>query len=181
MILVRHGESAFNVVFNATREDPGIPDPDLTETGRRQIAAVADRLAGRGIRRIVASPYTRTLASARILAGALAVPVVVDERVRERRSFVCDIGTPRRELAVRWPDVSFDGLADRWWPEEEESEAALMARCEAFRREMAARGDWSRVVVVTHWGVIRTLTGLRVANGATVVYDPERGAVLAGP
>ena len=31
MILIRHGESEFNVVFNKTRVDPGIPDPALTD------------------------------------------------------------------------------------------------------------------------------------------------------
>ena len=36
MILVRHGESHFNVHFNVTREDPGIVDPGLTELGVMQ-------------------------------------------------------------------------------------------------------------------------------------------------
>ena len=178
MILLRHGESAFNVVFNATRRDPGIADPDLTETGRRQIESVAGLLARREVRRIITSPYTRALESARILADSLDLAMEVDHRVRERRSFACDIGTPRRDLARRWPDISFDGLPERWWPEAEESEATLAERCEDFRRAMAALDDWRHVVVVTHWGVIRALTGLRLPNGETVAYDPERGAAL---
>ena len=36
MILVRHGQSEFNVIFGATRKDPGIVDPKLTEEGRRE-------------------------------------------------------------------------------------------------------------------------------------------------
>ena len=42
MILVRHGESHFNVHFNVTREDPGIVDPGLTKTGRDQALAAAE-------------------------------------------------------------------------------------------------------------------------------------------
>src|SRR3546814_12714551 len=36
MILVRHGQSHFNVHFARTRVDPGIVDPQLTEEGERQ-------------------------------------------------------------------------------------------------------------------------------------------------
>jgi len=42
MILLRHGQSEFNVVYNVTRVDPGIPDPRLTEEGRRQALVAAD-------------------------------------------------------------------------------------------------------------------------------------------
>ena len=36
MILVRHGETVFNVLFGKTRRDPGVRDPRLTERGREQ-------------------------------------------------------------------------------------------------------------------------------------------------
>ncbi len=56
MILIRHGQSHFNVVFNETREDPGIVDPGLTDAGERQAEAVAEMLLERDVRRILASP-----------------------------------------------------------------------------------------------------------------------------
>ncbi|MFQ5957802.1 MAG: histidine phosphatase family protein [Alphaproteobacteria bacterium] len=46
MILLRHGESAFNVVYSATRIDPGIRDPRLTEAGRRRAADAVRALTG---------------------------------------------------------------------------------------------------------------------------------------
>ena len=58
MILVRHGESEFNVVFARSRVDPGIEDPKLTAAGRRQAAQTAAALAGYEIDRILSSPYT---------------------------------------------------------------------------------------------------------------------------
>ena len=42
MILVRHGQSHFNLHFSATRVDPGIEDPELTDEGVRQAATAAE-------------------------------------------------------------------------------------------------------------------------------------------
>ena len=39
MILIRHGQSEFNVVYGKTRVDPGIRDPRLTALGERQAQA----------------------------------------------------------------------------------------------------------------------------------------------
>ena len=65
MILVRHGESHFNVHFNVTREDPGIVDPSLTEAGRSQALAAAGQIADIGrARQVLASPHRRTLETA---------------------------------------------------------------------------------------------------------------------
>ena len=76
MILIRHGQSHFNLHFGATRVDPGIVDPGLTDEGSRQVAAAADGLRKTDLRRIISSPYTRTLESAAILAEALGLGFV---------------------------------------------------------------------------------------------------------
>ena len=107
MILLRHGQSEFNVHFTATRRDPGIVDPRLTPLGEQQAEAAAEALAGERISRIIASPYTRTLQTAAIVARRIDVPVLVNPIVRERYAFTCDIGTPRTELALAWPGAGF--------------------------------------------------------------------------
>ena len=71
MILLRHGQSEFNLHFTATRRDPGIRDPRLTPLGHQQAAAAAEALRGKGITRILASPYTRALQTAAPIARAL--------------------------------------------------------------------------------------------------------------
>ena len=176
MILVRHGQSEFNVVFAKTRVDPGIRDPRLTEEGRRQAAAAAISLAEAPIRTIVASPYTRALETAEIIAATLKVGIQVDPLVGERAAFVCDFGTPSSELRGRWPAIALDHLNEQWWPDHEEPEHALLDRCARFRMAMAARADWSEIAVVTHWGFIRGLTGRRVGNCAIVAFDPTAPA-----
>jgi glucosyl-3-phosphoglycerate phosphatase len=42
MFLLRHGQSYFNQLFNATRVDPGIEDPELTPLGLEQAAYACD-------------------------------------------------------------------------------------------------------------------------------------------
>jgi broad specificity phosphatase PhoE len=174
MILVRHGQSEFNVIFSVTRRDPGIRDPRLTDEGRRQAEAAAEALSGHGIERLIASPYSRALETAEIVATRLDVAITVEPLVGERAAFACDVGTRRGDLKARWPHLALDHLAEEWWPALEESEDGLSARCAAFRAHMRAQRDWARVAVVSHWGFIRGLTGLTVQNGAVLRIDPHR-------
>ena len=174
MILVRHGQSEFNVVFSVTRVDPGIRDPRLTPEGKRQAEAAAEALTGHGIERLISSPYSRALETAEIVARRLDVRISVEPMVGERAAFACDVGTRRDDLKARWPHLSLDHLEEEWWPRLEESEAGLTARCTAFRAHIRAQGDWARVAVVSHWGFIRGLTGLTVQNGAVLRIDPHR-------
>lgn len=171
MILIRHGQSHFNVHYGATRQDPGIVDPGLTEDGEAQAITAARALARHDIRRIIASPYSRTLHTADIIAAELDLAITVDPLVRERANFTCDIGSPRSQLSSDWPGIEFGDLPEQWWPNSE-SEDELLGRCQRFQTAMAETADWSHVLVVTHWGFIRGLTGQEVQNAATVPFDP---------
>ncbi len=164
MILARHAESEWNRLFSRTRIDPGIPDPPLTATGRRQAALLAERLAEAGVRRLVTSPYRRALQTATIVGQALGVAVTVEPLIRERCVFSCDEGTSPRQLAALWPDLDFAHLEELWWGVPAESEANLGERCAAFRAMADLLADRSRVAVITHWGVIRALTGRELSN-----------------
>jgi broad specificity phosphatase PhoE len=172
MILLRHGQSEFNLHFGATRRDPGIIDPKLTELGHAQAAEVAQRLRDEAIRRVIVSPYTRALQTAAPIAAALGVPVFVNPIVRERYKFACDIGTPRTELELTWPEHDFSTIEEIWWPPIEEPEAFIVDRARLFRAEMAALPDWSDTLVVSHWGFILSMTGQRVGNAEFLRCDP---------
>lgn len=172
MILLRHGQSEFNLHFTATKRDPGIPDPKLTELGHRQAAAAAEALAGEPIRRILCSPYTRALQTAAPVARRLNLPITVTPTVRERYAFSCDIGSPCTELGIAWPDLDFAHLEEVWWPPVEEPDGQIEARAALFRAEMAALEDWRDTLVVSHWGFILAMTGQRVMNGEWLRCDP---------
>ncbi len=176
MILLRHGQSEFNLRFTETRRDPGIIDPMLTPLGHEQAGAAARALAGEGITRIVVSPYTRALQTAAPVARALGVPVFVNQIVRERYAFTCDVGSPRTQLALAWPEHDFSALDEVWWPPIEEPGDAVLNRAALFRGEMAALPDWSNTLVVSHWGFILSMTGLRVGNGEWLRCDPTAPA-----
>ncbi len=176
MLLLRHGQSEFNLHMAATRRDPGIIDPRLTEYGHAQAREAARNLAGSGIRRIVTSPYTRALQTVEPIARALDVPVTIHPIVRERYAFACDVGTPRSELARAWPEHDFSRLDDIWWPAVEEPEDSIVARAALFRAELAELPDWSETLVVSHWGFILCMTGLSVANCQWMRCDPTAEA-----
>lgn len=174
MILLRHGQSEFNLHFGPTRRDPGIEDPRLTELGQAQADRAAEALAGAGIRRIVASPYTRTLQTARPIGNVLGLKVEVEPLVRERFAFSCDIGTPRSRLEMMWPALDFRPLDERWWPEAPEPHDSVIARASRFRSAQAELSDWSATLVVCHWGFIMAMTGISVTNGAWLICDPTQ-------
>jgi glucosyl-3-phosphoglycerate phosphatase len=168
MILVRHAESEWNRHYSRTRIDPGIPDPPLTRAGRRQAERLIDRLSEANVNRLVASPYRRALETVTIVAKALGLPITVEPLVRERCVFSCDLGTSPQELAMLWPDLDFAHLEEQWWGVPAESETSLATRCVAFRAKTDPLPDRPQVAVITHWGVIRALTGQELTNAAWI-------------
>lgn len=172
MLLLRHGQSEFNVVYKKTRVDPGIRDPKLTELGHQQVSSAVNYLTDRKISRILTSPYTRALQTARIVADAIGVAIEINPHIGERAAFVCDLGTIGSELRRDWPDLDLDHIGEEWWPTPIESEASLDQRCQQFREQQATLDNWRETLVVSHWGFIRGLTGHTVENAQLVEFDP---------
>ena len=174
MILIRHGQSEFNVHYNRTGIDPGIIDPHLTEAGRAQVRETANAIqrAEQPIARILTSPYTRALQTAEIVAGILKVPVDVEPLVREHAKFQCDVGTIRSQLSQNWPALKFDHLDETWWPPLDETEEDVFARAGTFRTKAAGWTDWRTVAVVSHWGFLLRLTGKSMVNAESLRFDP---------
>lgn len=176
MLLLRHAQSEWNRRFGASRVDPGLPDPGLTEQGILEARAAAAGLRDQGIRRLLASPYRRTLQTATILAEELDLPVTVEPLVRERCAFSCDQGSHPEQLRAEWPGLDFSGLEPVWWGGVIESVASLEQRARRFLDRAAALEAPETVAVVTHWGFIRCLTGQEVGNlGAVRLRLPGRG------
>jgi len=172
MILLRHGQSEFNLHFTATKRDPGIADPRLTPLGQAQAEHAARVLLDRGIKRIIASPYTRALQTAVPISRALSLPVEVHPGIRERFHFICDIGSKRASLASAWPNHDFGHLQETWWPAETETAESVEERAAIFRKEMRESALWRHTLVVSHWAFILALTGQSLENGAWLDYNP---------
>ena len=79
------------------------------------------------------------------------------------------------ESPARSPFIFFAHLEERWWPNLDETEEGLCERAQTFRRSMTGDPLWPRTAIVSHWGFIRALTGLRVPNGHLLRFDPHSG------
>jgi broad specificity phosphatase PhoE len=172
MILLRHGQSYFNLLFNETRVDPGIEDPELTPLGLEQAAAAAARLADTALTRVIISPFTRTLQTAQPVLGIHKVPVAIMHEVREQAAFACDVGSAPDLLSARFPHHDFAHLPPKWWNALGETSEETRVRADAFRDLMAARDDQETTLLVSHWAFIQALTGISLANGELLEYQP---------
>lgn len=176
MLLLRHGQSYFNLHFSANRVDPGIEDPELTPLGLEQALAAARALEPYPISRIIVSPYTRALQTAEAFLERRDVPAEVMHEVRERAAYTCDVGSHPEVLAARFPRHRFSHIPARWWTTGIESAAETRARADAFRAIMSSRADGATTLLVGHWAFILALTGRSIANGEWLEYDPRQPA-----
>ncbi len=174
MFLLRHGQSYFNLLFTQTRVDPGIEDPELTPLGKEQAEAAAVKLSGAELTRVIISPFTRALQTAQPVLAVHRVPVKIMHEVREQAAFACDIGSPPDVLARRFPHHEFGHLPPMWWHSGIESARETSERADAFRAQMAACKDSATTLLVGHWAFIQALTGVSLANGEILEYDPGR-------
>ena len=173
MYVLRHGQSEFNAAFTATKIDPGIEDPRLTALGERHAEEAAAALHALGVTRVVSSPYTRALQTAAAIARRTGTAIEVSGLIREHYKFVCDVGSPRAQLAAAWPACDFSALEERWWPDADETRESVAERAALFRAAMTAREDQVRTAVVCHWGFALALTGRTLANGEWIEVDPR--------
>jgi probable phosphoglycerate mutase len=146
LLLVRHGQSE----WNAEGRWQGQADPPLSQLGEMQAVAAAERLDG--IDAVWASDLVRAARTAELIAGQLAVEVVLDDRWRERHAGEWQ-GHTRDEIETAWPGYLDDGRRPPGW----EPDAVVVERALDACRAMAAVHPGAGVVVVTHGGVVRTL------------------------
>jgi ribonuclease H / adenosylcobalamin/alpha-ribazole phosphatase len=153
-VLLRHGETP----LSAERRFAGRGDIPLTETGRLQAKAAAQRLAARGgIQRIVTSPLRRARLTAEAVAAATGAPVQVDEGWIEA-DFGEWEGLSYAEAMERWP-----GEVTAWMNDTSVAPPGGESFAVAGRRVLAAldrlldRSEPGRVVVVSHVTPMKTV------------------------
>ncbi|RIK83196.1 MAG: histidine phosphatase family protein [Planctomycetota bacterium] len=150
LFLVRHGESQ----FNAEGRIQGQLDVPLSDLGRRQALAVAERFAAEPLDTIYSSPLSRALDTASEIAARLNIDVRIDERLKEIHAGAFQ-GLTRREMAERYPDE------ERRWTAREPD---FRVPGGETRRELGRRGraaleairetQLDRVAVVAHGAIL---------------------------
>ena len=174
MFIVRHGESQFNHAFKKSRRDPGIIDPELTTLGIQQIKNTAHFFYNKSIGTCISSPYRRAIQTTMELFDLKNTKLVISHLVGEQFGFSCDIGSSRSQLEQKWPLIDFADLRENWWPHEPESRHDVKQRAAEFFKQYSTLFDTADdLVIVSHWGFIKSLTGLSVENGTVVEYFPD--------
>lgn len=187
---IRHGESTFNAIHEATGRDPGHIDAPLSERGQRQVAAARTRLHGIPVKLVVTSPLTRALqTTAGIFSDHPARPTILVEALhRECQESSCDIGRATSVLASEFPDLCLDHLPEIWWHAKGEAgpggfhvepRALFDARVAGFRDWLTARPE-GMIAVVGHCTFFYHLTGRWMANCEVLELDPADGRRQAG-
>ncbi len=136
IFLVRHGET----VDNALQIMQGQTQGELNDRGRGQARQVAERLSAEPIDTVVASDLRRAIQTAEIIAAPHHLTVKTTDLLRER-----DWGSFTGRFI---PD-----LRGETWPDDIESEEALLFRARTFLIYVTTTYPNQRVVAVGH-GII---------------------------
>jgi len=154
LYLVRHGATQL------TAEDrfSGSVGVDLSDDGRWQAGRLAERLARESVRAIYASPLSRTLETAEILARPHGLPVQERDGLREISHGRWE-GLTRAEVESKFGDEYAAWEADPFTfaPKDGESGVAVLARALPVIREIVVANAGGCAVVVSHKATLRLL------------------------
>lgn len=153
VFLVRHAETAAPGVFHGAESDVG-----LSESGRRSVLSVIPVLAAEGPAVVVSSAQLRAVETARPIAAACGVELLIEPDLHERRLGALS-GAPRPVAEVELAEVH-----RRWAlgetghaPEGGESFDQIRSRVLPAWERLAERFAGRSVVVVAHGMVIKVL------------------------
>ena len=147
VLIVRHGQST----WNALGRWQGHADPPLSEFGERQAMSAEANLSIE-FDAVAASDLERAYRTAELATGERhEVARLVAFRERDAGEWQ---GLTRVELDERWPNWQ----TTEWRPDSFEDDVAVLARVlPALDRLIASVEQGSRLLVVTHGGVLRAL------------------------
>lgn len=152
LYLVRHGATQLSAE-NRFAGDTGV---DLSDEGKWQAARLGERLRPEGITAIYSSPLSRTMETARIIAGPAALAIETRDGLREISHGRWE-GLTRGEVEARFPGeyAAWEEDPFTFAPEGGESGVAVLARALPVIRDIVTRHTGERVLVVSHKATIR--------------------------
>jgi broad specificity phosphatase PhoE len=173
LILVRHGESAGNLerIYALSPHDQ-----PLTELGYRQANEAAKRISQLfSPELVVTSAYLRASETARIIAGALGLPLEIESNLHER-----EIGAHRgRPYDSFLAEPDYDPQRPwAWKPQGGESYEDVQGRVGPILDRLAAAHTRKDVVIVSHGGVMTALWAYVAGTWDGAYAPPNCGMVL---
>jgi broad specificity phosphatase PhoE len=156
LLLARHGLTTANQQHRYI----GSSDPCLSDTGRNQAAALAERLSDEHLAAIYSSPQCRARETAKAVAVVCGLEVQVDQDLREI-DFGCWENLTRAEIMDQFP-----GQMEAWEenasaepaPHGGESLSRVAERARAaFARITEQHENGEAVLLVAHGGILQSL------------------------
>jgi broad specificity phosphatase PhoE len=150
IFFVRHGES----IGNAENRLQGLTDYPLSETGRSQARALAERWLAEAISfdTAIASPLSRASETARILVSSLKIPSFELEPLWVERDMGQRSGLTMEEIQAQFTDPEFVNPYDAVH-KSGESDWALYLRAGQALHKILQRPP-ARYLVVTHGAIL---------------------------
>jgi probable phosphomutase (TIGR03848 family) len=188
VLLVRHGHSSANGEGILAGRLPGI---HLTDRGREQADALAERFRGVPVVRVVTSPLERCCETAAPIAAAAGVDLTVEDDLQEC-AYGAWTGRPLGELAKEplWATVQDDPETARFPDDDRYAAESLRAMSDrvvaAVRRhdaEVAQASEESGLwVAVTHGDLLKSVladaTGAGLRGFQRFTADPASVSVV---
>jgi probable phosphoglycerate mutase len=175
LTLVRHGQTASNVVRALDSRPPG---PPLTELGRSQATALAERLAGDPVTAVYASTAVRAQQTAAPVAAVHRLDVQVLDGVHE--IFIGDLEN-RADVAAR---ERFEAVYAAWHQGDldarlpgGESARELRERFVPAVESVTAAGTGT-IVLVSHGAAVRLGAAALLGDTAETAYLANTGIVV---
>ncbi len=154
LYLVRHGATQ----LSAENRFSGAVGVDLSDEGRMQAERLAMRLADDNISAVYASPLSRAMETARILAGPHGLEVISCDGLREISHGRWE-GLTRQEVEARFPGeyALWESDPFTFAPEGGESGLSVLARALPVIREIVTKNEGKNVLVVSHKATLRLI------------------------
>jgi probable phosphoglycerate mutase len=154
LFLIRHGST----VLAAEDRFAGSIDVELSDEGRGQARALAERLADDAIAAVYCSPMKRTTETAAIVAAPHTLVPIPRDGLREINHGRWE-GLRRAEVEVQFKAeyVSYESDPFTFAPQGGESGLSVMARALPVLREIILANEGRTIAVVSHKATIRLL------------------------
>jgi phosphoserine phosphatase len=156
LLLVRHGQTDWNIA----RRFQGHSNVPLNEFGRKQAAALADRLSAQHVDAVYSSDLERAIETARMIVRVLSSKpdLYSDSRLREI-NFGDWEGLSYSEIKERYPSALAERENDIYKnaPPNGETLEQLSARVQSMLDELNVKHQDQTVLIVAHGGVLQVL------------------------
>lgn len=170
LLLIRHGQTPYNVTGSL---DTAFPGAGLTDLGRRQARAVPEALRADTVAGVYVSPLVRTHLTAEPLSRHLGMDYAIEAGLEEISAGDFELRNDKEAILGYVLTVAgwIEGDLDRVMPGGSDGHEFLGRYQGALDRIAAAHGPDDLVTVFSHGAAIRVFTAIATGLGTEQARD----------